>query len=65
MINPARCVMPPFIYRCPKTSRRVQGYAAEEASGDDTYDTVTYIVCQQVHLVNPATGKVLGNDDSE
>lgn len=56
--------MPPFMYRCPNTGYRVQGFVAEEVSNDaDTYETVTCIVCQQVHLVNPATGKVLGEDD--
>ena len=42
--------MPPFIYRCPNTGRHVQGFTAEEVSGEDTYETVTCAMCQQVHL---------------
>ncbi len=57
--------MPPFMYRCPNTSRRVQGFIAEEVSADDTYESVTCVMCQQVHLVNPATGKILGEDDDQ
>jgi hypothetical protein len=43
----------------------VQGWSAEEVSPDqaDTYETVTCMACQQVHLVNPATGDVLGSGD--
>ncbi len=56
--------MPPFIYRCPNTGYRVQGFTAEEVSEDtDTYQTITCLMCQRVHLVNPATGKVLGEED--
>ncbi len=56
--------MPPFMYRCPNTGYRVQGFSAEEISdGADVYETVTCLVCKQSHLVNPATGKVLGEDD--
>jgi hypothetical protein len=56
--------MPPFLYRCPNTGHRVQGFAAEEVSEDlEEYETVTCIACQQVHLVNPTTGKVLGDKD--
>jgi hypothetical protein len=55
--------MPPFLYRCPNTGQRVQGFVAEEMPDDDTYEMVTCLACQQVHLVNPGTGKVLGQED--
>jgi hypothetical protein len=55
-------VMPPFLYRCPTTGYRVQGFVAEEVPAD-TYEPVTCTACQRVHLVNPATGKVLGERD--
>jgi hypothetical protein len=57
--------MRPFLYHCPTTGYRVQGFTAEEVSNDDaeTFVTVTCIGCNQVHLVNPATGKVAGVDD--
>ena len=55
--------MPPFLYRCPNTGHRIQGYVAEELQDDaDTYELITCPVCGQVHLVNPATGKVLGQE---
>ena len=48
-----------FIYRCPNTSFKVQGYIAEEVSDDaDTYEAITCLACQRIHLVNPANGKV-------
>jgi len=54
--------MAPF-YRCPNTGLRIQALAAEEITeGEDTYEAVTCIMCRQVHLVNPHTGKVLGED---
>jgi len=57
--------MPPFLYRCPITGLRVQGLVAEDVPDDvDTYESITCLACQQVHLVNPATGKVLGEEDA-
>jgi hypothetical protein len=55
--------MPPFIYRCPNTGLKVQGFVAEEVPDSETYESITCFACQQVHLVNPATGKVLGEAD--
>ena len=58
-----RGTMVPFIYRCPNTGLPIQALAAEEITeGEDTYEAVACIMCQQVHLVNPHTGKVLGED---
>lgn len=58
--------MPLFLYRCPNTGDRVQGFSAEDISEDQrTYEPVTCPVCHQLHLVNPATGKVLGKASSE
>ena len=53
--------MPLFMYRCPVTEYRVQGFSAEDTSEDrQTYEPVTCPVCRQIHHVNPATGAVLG-----
>jgi len=59
--------MAPFLYRCPNTGDHVQGWSAEEVSADqaNTYETITCIACQRVHLVNPATGNVLTSDDDQ
>jgi hypothetical protein len=53
-----------FMYRCPATGLRVQGWSAEEVprDGEDTYEAVTCVMCKRVHLVNPSTGKVIGQD---
>jgi len=57
-------IIPPFLYRCPNTGLPVQGFVAEEVlDGADSYASITCFACQQVHLVNPATGKVLGEDE--
>jgi hypothetical protein len=53
--------MPLFIYRCPNTGHRVQGFVAEDTSEDGhVYEPVTCPVCHQIHHVNPHTGVVLG-----
>jgi hypothetical protein len=53
--------MPLFIYRCPTTGYRVEGFSAEDASEDrHTYEPVTCPVCHQIHHVNPTTGATLG-----
>jgi hypothetical protein len=60
--------MPPFLFRCPFTGFRVQGFAVEQTSSDDpdSYEPVSCLACGQVHLVNLETGKTLGQDsDSE
>jgi hypothetical protein len=56
--------MAAFLYRCPNTGQLVQGWSAEEASGAegdaDAFETITCLACARPHLVNRATGKVLG-----
>jgi hypothetical protein len=53
--------LPTFLYRCPNTGYRVQGFIAEETSEDtESYEAITCLLCRQVHLVNPTTGKVAG-----
>lgn len=57
--------MPPFLYRCPVTGFKVQGWIADDPTedNDETFEPVNCTVCSQVHLVNPKTGKVLGADN--
>jgi len=48
-----------FVYLCPVTGFRVQGWLADDPAADKaTYETVTCTACGQLHLVNSA-GKVL------
>jgi hypothetical protein len=56
--------MAPFLFQCPKTRLNVQGWLAEEIPSDNKiFLTVECVACGRVHLVNPATGKVMGRDD--
>jgi hypothetical protein len=56
--------MPLFLYRCPTTGYRVQDFSAEYVS-EDTYEPVLCVICKQVHVVNPATGAVLGEGSEQ
>jgi hypothetical protein len=58
-------LMVPFLYRCPNTGLKVQGLVADEPTDDDaeTYESITCLACARVHLVNPKTGRVLGETD--
>ncbi len=55
--------MASFLYRCPNTGQTVQGWSAEEVTDDDAYESVTCLACTRVHLINPKTGKVLGEEE--
>jgi len=59
--------MPPFLYQCPTTRRRVQGWTETEPADDDrdSFETVTCPACGQVHLVNPRSGRTLGTEADE
>ena len=55
--------MAAFIFRCPHTKLRVQGFVTNEITENtNTYEPLTCIMCRQLHHVNPFTGKVLGED---
>jgi hypothetical protein len=59
--------MPTFLFKCPSSGYRVQGFVAQEdeTTDHDVFVPVNCPVCAQVHLVDPKTRKVLGADDSE
>jgi hypothetical protein len=50
-----------FPFSLPKHRLSNSRFVAEDFS--DEYQTVACVACQRVHLVNPATGKVLGQDE--
>jgi hypothetical protein len=54
--------MAPFLFRCPNTGLRVQGFPPDdEAEGaEDAFVGVTCLACWQLHFVNPKTGKTAG-----
>jgi hypothetical protein len=45
----------------------VQGWLADDPTDgdDDAYVAITCKACKRVHMVNPETGKLLGEDDDE
>jgi len=56
--------MPTFLYRCPASGYRVQGFVADdpiEKTGH-VYEPVTCTACSRIHLVNPRTGKLLSEE---
>jgi hypothetical protein len=55
--------MPPFLYCCPNTGFRVQGYAPNDDKSeptDNVFVGVTCLACGLMHLVNPKTGETPG-----
>jgi hypothetical protein len=55
--------MPAILFKCPNTGFAVQGWIAEEvADDDDTYWSVPCLACEQSHMVNPSTGRLLGDE---
>ncbi len=55
--------MAPFIYRCPNTDLRVQGFAPDDDESErsgDVFMGITCLACGLVHFVNPKTGKTAG-----
>jgi hypothetical protein len=56
--------MATFVYRCPNTGFKVQGWVADDPSegGGETYAAIPCTICTRIHLIDPKTGKVLGVD---
>jgi hypothetical protein len=59
--------MPAFLFRCPNTGMRVQGWISDDPaeSSEGTFEPVTCHACGRVHLVNPKTGKTLGGESDD
>lgn len=57
--------MATIVYRCPATGLLAQGWFADDepVHSGETYEAVTCLACKRVHLVNRASGKVLGDLD--
>jgi hypothetical protein len=56
--------MATYLYRCPNTGLRVQGFTADDCK-DDGFYPITCMACSRVHLVQQGTGRVLGSDDDD
>jgi hypothetical protein len=58
------CVMRAFVYACPTTEMKVQGWAAESPAANDHYEAVQCTACKRFHLVSPISGRVAGEGSS-
>ena len=52
--------MASFVFTCPVTGLKVQGWTADEAPAFDQFEAVECTAC---HLVDPRTGKVVGEKE--
>jgi hypothetical protein len=61
-----REAMAAFLFLCPNTGYRVQGWVADDGSsenGREAYEGISCLACGQLHLVNPKNGRVIGGDN--
>jgi len=58
--------MASLVFRCPALGVSVQGWISDDGkSGSESeFIGVACTACRQVHLVNAATGRVLGDETS-
>jgi hypothetical protein len=56
--------MATYLYRCLVTGYNVQGFVADDPTTDDDFVLMNCLICKRVHLVNPKTGKVAGDEKS-
>ena len=74
MAHPPRKAQPSCLWRIPEwrhsctaaqtPATESRGSIAEDVSDDlEGYKAITCLACQRTHLVNPTTGKILGEDD--
>jgi hypothetical protein len=54
-----------FVFRCPNTGLNVQGWVADDPTEREEgfYESVTCTACARVHLVDPKTRMLLGQDE--
>lgn len=57
--------MPPVLYKCPTTGQNVQ-WSVEETTSEPSrpvsYQGIQCPACTRLHFINPATGKLLGQE---
>jgi hypothetical protein len=53
-----------YTYLCPVTGKRVQAWLAEPVAPDMVrFDAIDCIACGGTHLINPTTGKLMGDEE--
>jgi hypothetical protein len=55
--------MPAILYRCPVKKLPVSSWVAHAPQDDDRLEAIECIACKRIHMVNPKTGKVVGDGD--
>ena len=50
-----------FIFTCPTTALKVQGWTTDTLPAVGYYEAVDCTACKAVHLVNPHTGKIVSD----
>jgi hypothetical protein len=54
-----------FVFTCPYTGLRVQGWISDDTpEAPETYEPVSCHACGGMHLVDPRSGRVLGNPNA-
>ena len=58
--------MAAVIFLCPNMGVPVQVWFADDGAENsgETYEGVTCLACRRVHMVNPRTGKILGESET-
>jgi len=53
-----------ILFTCPATGLKVQAWIADEPLPIEYFEAVECTACQRVHLVDPRTGRVAGDNDT-
>lgn len=54
-----------LMFLCPKLRVYAHGWTEEESEDANTYECIICSACGSAHMVNPATGRVLGSDEDK
>ena len=57
--------MPAILFRCTATGVQTQGWIDDAVAaeiGENEYISIACAACRQAHLINPATGRLLGEE---
>lgn len=52
--------MTSFVFTCPITGTKVQGWTANSPAANDNYEAIHCTACGRLHLVSPTSGRVAG-----
>jgi len=57
-----------YLFCCPTTGQNVQGYSERDppaAGASPVYEGVVCLACGSLHIVDPATGRLLTEDPND